>query len=209
MSVTTQQRALVVVSFIARRNQFTFYNFAQAAGIATIRAALSLSYGSIDVLENSNATKANFVSKLRSISRKSGIKAIDVIMMVHGGNGVLCFYDADINADTLGNEIHALGINKLRLYYSTACYGATHNHGLRHAGFCTAIGSQGVNTNGASEFPTVLSLWALGNDIYRCVHTGMVGYELMDSAVRGSFPDADSYKEIWGKHHISINSNPR
>ena len=54
-------------------------------------------------------------------------RAIDMILVMHGSPGYLYFDDGPITTANLGDQLQAADIgHKLRLLYSTACYGVTH-----------------------------------------------------------------------------------
>jgi hypothetical protein len=218
MTISKSQRVLVVVSYLsASKKWFDGYNFIESSGIATIDLFLKNKYSSIEKLKDSNATKSKFLNKLKSLAGTSSIKAIDVIMMTHGGDDKLYFYESTgdkldtVTMSTLESDIKALGIgDKLRLVYSTACYGASHNKSFVNAGFSTSVGAKGVNTNSATEFPIVLSMWGGGDKISTAISWGEKGHEVFDTIAKlnKEWDDADSDKDIYGKGSLRIDSNP-
>lgn len=218
MTISKSQRALVVVSYLSSSEKwFDGYNFIESSGMATIDLFLSSKYNSIEKLKDGNATKSKFINKLKSLAAESSIKAIDVIMMTHGSNEKLYFYESTgdkldpVSMSTLEADIKALDIGtKLRLVYSTACYGSSHNNNFVNAGFCTSVGAKGVNTNSATEFPIVLSMWGGGDKISTAITWGEKGHEIFDAIAKlnKKWDDADSDKDIYGKGSVRIDGNP-
>lgn len=216
MAVSKSQRVLIIVSYLSPKNKFNFYNFVEASGIATAKLILKSKYSSIEVLKDSEATKNKFLSKISTFAAKSSIKAIDVIMMTHGNPGKLYFYDASesdkdvaVKSSTLKSDIRALkNYNKLRLLYSTACYGDSHSDDFLGAGFNASVGSVGVNSNSASEFPIVCELWGKGDKISTAVYWGEMGYKAFDLIAKAAgFKDANSDKNVRGNGSLRIDSD--
>jgi hypothetical protein len=216
MATSKSQRVLIVVSYLsASEKWFDGYNFIEASGMATIDVFLKSKYSTIEKLKDSNATKDKFLSKLSSYAKKSTIKAIDVIMMTHGGREKLYFYKSTgtkldiVSTSTLEADIKALNIgSKLRLLYSTACYGSSHNDNFVDAGFDVSVGSKAVNTNSATEFPIVLGMWGGGDKISTCITWGEKGHEVFDAIAKLSskWSDSNSDKDIYGRGSTTIDS---
>jgi hypothetical protein len=216
MATSKSQRVLIVVSYLsASEKWFDGYNFIETSGIATIDLFLKSKYSSIVKLKDSNATKDKFISALSTYAKKSTIKAIDVIMMTHGAKEKLYFYKSTgtkldaVSTSTLESEIKALSISsKLRLLYSTACYGSSHNDNFVDAGFDVSVGAKGVNTNSATEFPIVLGMWGAGDKISTAIAYGETGYKVFDAIAKLSskWSDANSDKDVYGRGSTTINS---
>ncbi|MEN9686943.1 MAG: hypothetical protein RLZZ28_2729 [Bacteroidota bacterium] len=217
MSVTKSQRALVVVSYLSASTKwFDGYNFIEASGMTTVDLFLSGKYSCIEKLKDSSATKTNFLNKLSTLAAKSTIKAIDVIVMTHGANNTLYFYKSSgdkmdaVGMGTLENDIKALSTGgKLRMLYSTACYGSSHNDNFVDAGFKVSVGAKGVNTNSATEFPIVLGMWGGGDKISTCIAWGEKGYGVFDAIAKlnKNWKDANSDKDVYGRGSITIDSS--
>ena len=216
MAVSKSQRVLIIVSYLSPKNKFNFYNFVEASGIATAKLILNSKYSCIEVLKDANATKDKFLSKVSTYAAKSSIKAIDVIMMTHGNDKKLYFYDASqsskdiaVKSSTLKTDIRALkNYQKLRLLYSTACFGDSHSDDFLAAGFNASVGAIGVNSNSASEFPIVCELWGKGDKISTAVYWGEMGHKAFDLIAKAAgFKDANSDKNVRGNGSIRIDSN--
>lgn len=181
--------------------------------MATIDLLIAGKYGKVTKLKDSNATKDKFLNTLKTLDADSSIKAIDVIMMTHGNPNKLYFYknnsekEETVHTPALSTEIKALKIDsKLRLLYSTACYGSSHNNDFVNAGFCASVGAKAINTNTATEFPTVLGLWGGGDKISTAISWGEQGYVVFDSIAKlnKDWSDANSDKDILGDGSIRI-----
>jgi hypothetical protein len=119
------------------------------------------------------ATTDNLISTLDEVGATDDIQAIDLFVLLHGSPNRLEFHDRSWFAPDMAAQIAGLGLGpRLRLVYSTACYGATHNDDFLQAGFKAAIGARGVNSNSAFELPMLLNLWALGKSVKDALRLG-------------------------------------
>lgn len=211
MAVTKNQRALVVLKYIATGDSDIewLYGFAEGASGVVVDAGLGDQYGTIVRLKGTQATRPKLLSTLADLGNRSDIKAIDLLVMVHGEAERLLLRGGKHAMDRLAFDIDVLGIGKkLRLAYSTACYGATHADELVAAGFDCAVGAKQINANGATEFPLVVAGWSSGKTIETAVADGAVGMDLQDAAaVVMGFNGVDSTKVIAGDGDLTISSN--
>src|SRR4051812_38539551 len=165
MSVQKNERALVVISEINQHaGDFAWlYNFAENAGRWQVESTLKDDYVDYVSLYDQSATKNNLVSTLKALGGKPTIKEIDLIVMLHGNTNRLVFHEGRVYMSELKSDIQGLNLaKKLRLVYSTACYGQTHINEFMGAGFSTAIGAKGINSSGATELPIFVRLWSYG-----------------------------------------------
>ena len=166
-------------------------------------------YGKVAVLREEDASEEKLLHTLEKLGQNPEIHAIDMIMMVHGLPGKLYFKEGNVNVEKLGLKIQQLGIQpKLRLYYSTACFGATHALAMLEGGFDTAIGAIGENCNSATEYPTVLTMWAFGHAIKDCLAAGEIALTRIPADMTAKalgFKKANSDKEIFGNLQAKIN----
>jgi hypothetical protein len=110
------------------------------------------------------------ISALTQQGARSSIKRIDLLVMLHGNPGKLVFHGGKKNSSAVRDQIKALNLqSKLRLVYSTACFGDSHSQHFIAAGFDSAIGSKKVNANAAVEFAPLLSLWQFDNKLSDCL----------------------------------------
>ena len=214
MAVTKSERRLLIVSELptfGRANLKWLYSFLDVSGIALGVATLGPHYAEVKTLSGTDATKSKFISTLCSLCRKSGTKAVDVIVQLHGASGKLWFQDGSIETARLADEIEAEDLrSRLRLLYSLACYGYTHTSDWIRAGFRTASGARKVNASSATDYPAQLLYWVAGKTYKDCVAAGNAqpGLGIADRAAKAmKFTDADSYKLIQGEGNLRISWN--
>ncbi len=176
MSINRNQRVLLVVNQLTQgvsENDRWLYRFIENSGQGTVRGILADDYRELVTLSDQSATKERFLNALQTLGAQPTVRAIDVILMLHGTTNHLFFHNGVYQTAVLAAEIAALSLSaKLRLAYSTACYGASHTDDLVRAGFTTAIGAVGVNANAAAEFPVLLQLWSVGWQIKDALAAG-------------------------------------
>ena len=215
--LTRDSRALVIVNNtvdLGRADLKALYQFLETSGDAVARAILGPYYKSITSLNGSGATTDGFCNALRAASQLPGVKAVDAIINMHGGDGKLFFFEGGSNGvavSTVRTKLEALNIKgELRMAYNTSCYGRSHAAALCGGGFNAAIGSRKVNANSASEYPVLLSLWAAGQVLEIALAAGQAAplREPMDAAARQlGFNDVDSSKTIEGNRLMTIESS--
>ena len=160
MSISKNERVLIVINHIASGDTDYLYRFIEEGARGTIQATLGDDYAKIVKLYDDNATLAKLIAALKTEGAKNSIKRIDLIVMLHGSPGKIVFKGGSKNSSVVKNQIKALNIQtKLRLVYSTCCFGDSHSADFIAAGFDSAIGSKKVNANAAVEFGPLLSLW--------------------------------------------------
>lgn len=191
-----------------RENLKWLYEFAETSGELLARNILADRYRKFVVLRDEEATRSRFVAEIQGIAAEPSTRAIDVIMMVHGLPGKLCFTDGDAETADLAEELVAVGAAPvLRMFYSTACFGATHAEDLLRAGFDMACGAVGENCNAATEFPTVLTLWGWGYAFKDAIAAGetIITRAPADLAAKlMGFKDANSDKKVFGDGSLTI-----
>jgi hypothetical protein len=214
--ISREQRALLLVSQLTQgipENQQWLYRFIEAAGRSVSEITLKDDYApdQYRALLDDMATSDNLLATLAELGARSDILAIDLLVLLHGSPDRLEFQDRSWFAPDMAAELAGLGISpKLRLIYSTACYGATHNDDFLQAGFKTAIGALKVNTNSAFELPMLLNLWALGKNIKDALRLGdkPATRKLADEAAKafGRASDAPWVKEVNSQKLLSGNA---
>ncbi len=211
--ITKDQRALLVVQYLAGQygaeNWQWLYRYLDASGVLLADMILKPVYKRFLTLTGSQASKQQFLNELKNLGTDSSIKAIDVIINLHGSPEKLCFQDNVVPMSTLKTDIQGLNLsNKLRLLYSNACYGATHANEFVEAGFNAAVGAVGVNANSATEYPTVLTLWGTGCTLDTAVSAGENSATRIpadQAATAVGFTDVNSDKNITGDKNLNIN----
>jgi hypothetical protein len=125
------------------------------------------------------------------------------------------FNDVHMTSADLSARIQGLNIGaKLRLVYSTACYGDSHSRDFITAGFDSAIGGRKVVANAAVEFAPLLSLWQFNVKLSDCLAPTVPPTGPSDAAATAygranntSWKnDVDSTKVLRGRGALKISS---
>jgi hypothetical protein len=208
MEVSEHERVLIVLSYLATRKPFFFYRAIEKAGIWSARRMLNKHYRQIIVLRGQEAGYKAFVHSVNTLAADVSVKAIDVIINLHGSRNTLVFaphthisYDAIVFSDG--------ATQKLRLMYSTACYAAAGNKFLLKAGFRTAIGAGALNINALTEYPALLLAWAHGYNVDAIIRkaAGPLG-RLTDIVGRIISNEVASRKVVAGNAGLTISTMP-
>lgn len=166
-------------------------------------------YRHIETLTGDELTKDAFLNRLVELAEDPQTLAVDVVLSLHGWPQDLYFHDGSYLVASLCEELKAKKLkHRLRLLYSTACFGANHAPHFVEAGFRVASGAKATNANGPYDYPTQLDGWRRGktywstvkranNPIFIAMHDA-IARELM------GFDDANSFKEIAGRVYTHI-----
>ncbi|MGD9703299.1 MAG: hypothetical protein AB7Q42_16985 [Acidimicrobiia bacterium] len=140
------------------------YRGLELGGAREAKQILAPGYGQVVLLSGAALTGDAFVREIDRLASDEDVDVVDVILVVHGLNGRLQFSTTDVRtAADLAAQLRAAGASpKLRLLYSSACFGATHAQPFLDAGFSTVIGALEKNTTGLSEFRRLLRAWVGG-----------------------------------------------
>ncbi len=167
-------------------------------------------YGRVSTLTGAQVTSSGFVTRVRVLAKASGSDALDVFLNVHGSARSLRFANGWTKMSTVRDQLGDLDLgHRFRLLYSTACYGAEHAPEFVAAGFRTASGAVGVNTNGPYDFPTQLTKWVRGDTYQDAVRAAnnRVMLTFHDRLARhAGFSNVDSKKLIFGTKQLRITS---
>lgn len=231
-SVSVGERALVIVSELdgkgARELQPLYASLEQLTRI-TAQAMLSDKYGRIEILADRDASFANFKNTLLSLSQDRNIKAIDVIMSLHGDTGALVFDDGTWQTSVMETRF-LLAINrtekarvmvmrkKLRTIYNLSCFGSSHRTNFINMGFDSVNGSINVNANSEVEFVPALIAWRSGvefktsfnasnNDLALAAADGPI--RLAGEMAGNSLKNTNSKKLFSGDVTVKINSDAK
>jgi len=214
MALSKPDRALVVVNSLAAVGDSKFrwlYEFCEASGVAVAEIVLKPQYAKYRKLTAPDATKGAFLDALKAFGSDATVKAIDVLLMLHGERERLHFDRGAVGTGQLRQELAALDLGrKLRMLYSTCCYGDSHSDDFVAGGFSAAVGSIAVNANSATEYPTVLTLWASGSTLKDAVAVGehpSTRIPQDEIAKVMGFREANSDKTIRGNGRITIASD--
>jgi hypothetical protein len=211
VEVKKRERALLVVANlshggVARLKKLYEWLDANAENVAAL--ILKKHYHKFEVLSKEEATFANFISQISTLAGDPHVRALDVILVLHGQRGKLLFEGGNVSSERIKNQIQAANItHRLRLLYSTACYGATHAQDFVDAGFRTASGAEAICANGPFDFPVQLYNWK-ENKTYKSVvkagnnELGLIPHDLIAKGL--GFRDVNSHKIIVGKKLTKI-----
>ncbi|MCX6267419.1 MAG: hypothetical protein NTW16_08700 [Bacteroidetes bacterium] len=211
--VNATERELIVVSYLVGPGPKEYdwlYNFMDKSGVNLALKILGASYSGIHILQNDKATFDNFKNKVNFCALNPNTRAIDVILILHGGdsnNGTIVFFDND--AIDYASITGINGYGKLRLLYSTACFAALGNSTWTSKGFRADIGAKQVNANSMAEYPVFLKQWRDGVPVSAAIAIAdnPATQIPMDEAARiMKFSPVDSQKEIGGDGSIKIDS---
>lgn len=213
MSVTKNDRVLVFVDHLSTAENYELvYMGLETAAVPIVDAELAPVYRKVVKLVGSQATESVFLQRLGELGADATVKAIDVIVVLHGVKDRVVFYNnTEAPAARLKYHLACLPVRRqLRLLYSCACYGATHADDFVAAGFDAASGSLGVNANGLVEFPAVADALADGRTHRQGIEAGSAGLEEQDAAIAlaTGLDDVNSEKKIFGDGNVTINSSP-
>lgn len=135
-----------------------------------------------------------------------------MLLHLHGEPSELAFADGFVEVAALARRLRErVAPGRLRLLYSTACYGAAHAEAFLDAGFRVVSGARGTNANGAYDYAVELAAWACGLRYRSALRAGNLRppLRLFDAIARWTgFPDADSFKEARGDSSLRIGSPP-
>ena len=213
MKVKVQGRTLLIVANLTthgREDLRWVYRWLDASSIHVARAILRLFYGRIHVLSGEQATASDFVDKLAELAADAQTEVVDVLLHLHGQERQLWFVEGPIPISTLRERIAEKRLQgKLRLLYSTACYGASHAPHFVASGFQVASGAIGVNANGPYDYPAQLLAWALGATYERAMKIGNnrpIAWLHDRLATRFEFKEVNSIKALAGDKRARIST---
>jgi hypothetical protein len=215
--VTKDKRALLVVANLVLGdpgsndgNYQRLYEWLDRYAVLVANLLMRPVYRVVESLTKDQVTLDAFLDRVVSLAGDPETKALDVFFVMHGLRGKVWFDDGPITTVELGERLKAADLaDRLRLLYSTACFGASHASDFVEAGFRTASGATAVCANGPYDFPTQLLKWrnnqtykstvkAGNNPVFRVIH---------DNAAKAmGFSDVNSEKIIKGKDDTRITS---
>lgn len=207
-----QRELLLVINLVdfGDPKYMWLYQWLDANAEAYTNVALGPFYHRITILKGLAATCNAFVDHLGFIANQPHVRALDVILHLHGATGKLWFADGAIATNTLSDQIKVKNLRgRLRLLYSVACYGETHAQDFVDAGFRVASGARGTNANSTHDYPTQLGVWASGGFYKTAVQNGNSPAlrTMHDNLAKAhGFLDANSEKFIRGREYTRITS---
>ena len=108
MPVTKSNRALLVVSNLTKLGRSDLkwlHQFLDGAGIDLAERLMGPQYGKVEKLVGSQATKNGFITAVSSLGSNQAVRAIDVIVNLHGANNELFFEDGGVSTSSLKNDL--------------------------------------------------------------------------------------------------------
>jgi hypothetical protein len=209
--VKPEERVLLVIANLTTHGVDRLRRLYQWLDENSVRVAKLLMddhYRKIEVLTGDDATKDAFIQNLVTLSSDPQTKAVDAFIGLHGLENELWFHDGPVQTSDLGEEIRAEKLKqRLRLLYSTACYGASHAPDFIRAGFRVASGATRTNANGPYDYPTQLACWGRGWTYRSTVNlaNSPVFIAMHDAIAKLlGFDDVNSEKIIEGRKHTRI-----
>jgi hypothetical protein len=161
-------------------------------------------------LTGSKATSNGFLDSIQALAQDPQTRAVDVFLVLHGLEGKLHFDDGFITSAGLKTRLQDLDLaHRLRLLYSTACYGASHAGDFVEAGFRVASGALGINANGPVDYPVQLHEWGDNKRYQTAVNAGnnRLGIWTHDAVARAlGFGNVNSEKIVVGRKYTRITS---
>jgi len=199
-----------------------FYQGVEQAAYLTAVTILSPVYHSVFQVEGASATELALRNALSAATSGSTITAVDLIFVTHGLNqGVVFANNTIVPINTVRNDLlaHLSSAQraKLRIVFSTACFGASHRAGWIGAGFKAASGSLGVYSDSASSYVPFLGAWALGQSFGSAVIIANLAdpFHFWDNLANATFlpstnfpGQANSTRAISGNSALTIDGNP-
>lgn len=230
--VNSSQRALIVISQLDTNglpDLESLYRSLEKLTTLSVDRILDDSYRKIIYLTNNDATLENFFEESYQISLDSRIKAIDVILSVHGNPSKLHFANRAWSMEKLENafskftssktELEISNLKrKLRVMYNLSCYGKTHNETFLNLGFDVSTGSVKVNANSEVEFIPMLKNWKRGDGLKESFNfsNSETALTIADGPIRtlgriqnsSALQNVNSKKVFLGRVNLTIESDP-
>ena len=216
MSVVPSDRRAAVVALRLSdggvKNLKWLYRGLEVGGSGEARDILAPGYGRLEVISGPDVTAAALVGSIARLAADDDVATVDVVLVVHGLSGRLQFGRDEVRTvAAIADDLRASGASpKLRLLYSSACFGATHADAFVAAGFTAVIGAKQKNTTGLSEFRRFLRAWVGGTPAAVALHAAdkPVPRWFWDTVakVAGRMQHVDSNKELAGDGTVTISS---
>jgi hypothetical protein len=174
-------------------------------------------------VQGSGATLAALRIALRAAASRTGVQAVDLIFVTHGATSRVFFSDGDRSMFTVRDELVSnltdAQRGRLRMVFSTACFGGTHRARWMEAGFDTASGSAGIYADSAATFVPFLGAWALGQSFGSAVDlaNGVDFFRVFDNAAKEYYRSknqadlanqVNSFRFKLGSTGLTIDGNP-
>ncbi len=227
--VTRDQRVMVVLSEVDSSGipeLAPLYRVMEDLTRHSVHAILGDKYREIITLEDNLATPEKLKEVLFNVARKTEVRAIDMIISVHGSPTKLMFSNGKIKktdlrdfilkTDNKKDQVAKIFLKKkLRALYNLACYGGENIEILKDLGFAVVNGARGVNANSEVEFLPALTAWANGvgfRDAF-ALSNNPIALQVVDGPIRevgrrmnNALAETNSEKIFYGDFDVKINS---
>jgi hypothetical protein len=144
----------------------SFYEFVSFAAESLGLSFLRPSYRAVHLVKGRGATFDALSSRLNTAASNAGVRVVDLVFVTHGLSDRVVFSDGSRTMaqvkDAILAKLSAPDRAKLRMVFSTACFGATHRDEWLAAGFNTASGSRKIYADSGTSYPAFLAAWVGG-----------------------------------------------
>jgi hypothetical protein len=198
----------------------SFYEFVSFAAESLGRSFLQPHYRAVHLVKGRDATLPALSGRLNTAASNPAVKAVDLIFVTHGLSDRVVFSDgrksmAQVKDDII-SKLSAADRAKLRMVFSTACFGATHRDEWMAAGFNTVSGSRKIYADSGTSYPAFLAAWVGGQTFSAAVKAANDSdpLRLQDKAavpvLRGfgmseqAAQEVDSVRLVGGNHDLKI-----
>ena len=226
--VAQANRELVQITFLSDgltdpAERF-LYEFIETGSNALVDLHLANAYRRIHRITGNQATLANMISKLDLAASRSSTLAVDLVLCTHGGTRSRLFFKDGEKTGTQVKDAIIAGIsaarrNKLRIVFSTACFGNSHNSKWIQAGFKVVSGSEGIYADSQASMSPFMHAWSQEKTFEDCINKANAGdignvadnlaKEFYRAKDRADLADlVNSNRLIRGNHFIRIYSSP-
>ena len=165
--VTKAERELVQIILVSdgyTGAERAMYEFIEVATEGLTTAILGPHYQRMTFVKGAAATLDGVTSALNAAAGRSGVEAVDLLFTTHGSGSKMTLADGEVKDTTLGSAITSrlspARLAKLRIVFSTACFGETHLDMWTDVGFTEASGAEGIYADSAVSYAPFLTAWA-------------------------------------------------
>lgn len=164
--VTKSERELVQVLLVADYEDTArdLYDVIEVATEGLTSQILGGSYKKITFVKNAAATLANVIDTLNAATGRPGVEAVDLIWSTHGLTNQIVLADGNLKdlvvREAFESKMSDAARAKLRVCFSTACFGKSHLDLWTAVGFSDASGSKKVYADSALSYAPFLATWA-------------------------------------------------
>lgn len=220
-----QRQAVVFVTDLSQGSPAAqaVYDLVEFGAAGLTVPTLGPRYANVTIVQGAAATRTRLRTTLKAAASASGVKAVDLVFVTHGLSGNVVFSGSSTPVamtavrDDIQGALTAGERAKLRMVFSTACFGASHNARWLEAGFKVASGGKRIYADSATSYPAFLGTWALGATFGVAVAAANASdpLRLQDNAAKVLLrnegfpnPDVDSTRVVSGASSLTIGTMP-